>query len=61
MIIVFLNLLSSRKEIHRVLLDTIPAVQVFKTDLYMDGLSPSSLYTQFYPVVVVGVSGLGGA
>ena len=33
--------------------DTVPAVQVFKTDLYRVGLSPSSLLTRSLPVVVM--------
>ena len=34
-------------------IDTVPAVQVFKTDLYRVGLSPSSLLTRSLPVVVM--------
>ena len=33
--------------------DMVPAVQVFKTDLYRVGLSPSSLLTRSLPVVVM--------
>ena len=33
--------------------DTVPASQVFETDLYGHGLSPSSLWTLSVPVVVV--------
>ena len=33
--------------------DTVPSVQVFKTDLYMGKLSPSSPWTRSLPVVMV--------
>ena len=43
-------------------MDTVPALQVFKIDLYGFGLSPSSLGTLSLPVlVVVFVSGLVGS
>ena len=33
--------------------DTVPAVQVLYTGTFRNGLLPSSLGTQFYPVVLV--------